>query len=125
MKRVKFVMVVLIALMVIVGLGFVGCASMLELDNQLKRNAPNSGSGRSSGSGSSSSANNMVVTYQFNNYSSYDVTLSDSTGRLTVPRGRSAEGRFSKAVSISDVYFEPADNVSVTLYGTTFAFRDK
>jgi len=147
MKKVKFASLVVIILIMITGLGFTGCADLAKTIQQVSdsyagrgsssssgsssKSGSSSGSSSTSGSSSSSVSNksdidlNETKTYYFNNYSSYDVYLYDITGRLTIPKGHTASGRFNRTVPIDNVHYGPADKVYYSFSGDTVSFRNK
>jgi hypothetical protein len=73
-----------------------------------------------------SSSTDAGQIYYFYNESSYDVTIMDSTGNLTIPPGGNMQIRYNRQISIYDVDYSPADRVSPSQSsGTHITFHNR
>ena len=115
MKKKVFIRVVLLLMVEFVVLTFVGCDTLLEVL---------AGTSSSSSNDYSSSSESGLY-YNFYNYSSYTVTLTDATGEVTLYSGGSCSANFKREATIYNVYYSPSDKVKVSQSGTTFTFRDR
>jgi len=68
--------------------------------------------------------NELLDMYTFRNYSSYEVTLIIHEGTRTISRGGSVTGQLPKGTTMDDVYYSPANLVSVTQAGRIFTFNN-
>jgi len=64
--------------------------------------------------------------YTCNNRSSYSVTVTDSKGSgIVIPSGGTKSIYLVDNATLYDIYYSPADLVSVSVIGQTITFRDR